>query len=335
MAEVLLHIYRGTLAENIIRGDIVVTDRQGQLMSGCGDIQKLTYMRSAAKPIQALVGVEAGVLEAYNIGQEELAIFCASHNGQSFHVAAVRSVLAKIGLREQNLLCGADYSFNPQIRAKMIEEGLAKSPLFNNCSGKHALMLAVCQKMGWSIDDYYLPEHPLQQAILAKVAFYAGLDKEQITIGVDGCGVPVFALPLINMAKAYAKLVNQHALSPREATAAKKIISAMAAYPHMIAGSGEFCTALMEVTKGRIIGKKGSDGVYCSACANGPAIAVKIEDGNMRALAPVMMSIYKQLQLLTKEEEQALSLFASWDNVNCRGQVVGSVKAVFSLQKYI
>lgn len=335
MSEVLLHIDRGSLTENIIRGDIAVVGQHGHLIAGCGDNQKLAYMRSAAKPIQALVGVKAGVLEAYDINQGELAIFCASHNGQPFHVAAVRSVLTKIGLSEQNLLCGAAYSLNPHIRAKMIEEGLAKSPLFNNCSGKHVLMLAACQKMGWGIEDYYLPEHPLQQAILAKVAFYADLDQEQITIGVDGCGVPVFAMPLINMAKSYATLINQQILPPAEAAAAKKIIDAMAAYPHMIAGSGEFCTVLMQVTKGRIIGKKGSDGVYCSACVGGPAIAVKIEDGNMRALAPVMMNIYKQLQLLTKEEEQALSSFVSWDNINCRGQVVGSTKTVFSLRKYI
>ncbi|MGI5892302.1 MAG: asparaginase [Bacillota bacterium] len=334
MSEILLNIHRGSVVENIIRGDLVVTDQNGRTIACCGQTDKLAYMRSAAKPIQALVGLDAGIVEAYDITEEELAVFCASHNGESFHVAAVRSVLHKIGLTEHDLRCGADYSYNSKIKAEMIKKGLKKSTLFNNCSGKHTLMLAVCQKKGWSIEDYYLPDHPLQQSILAKIAYYTGVDKQQITIGVDGCGVPVFAMPLVNMAMAYAKLANPAQMCLQEAAAAKKIVKAMTSYPHMIAGTGEFCTALMTATQGRIIGKKGSDGIYCSACLGGPAIAVKIEDGNMRALYPVMMSIYKQLELLSKNEQEALAPFAAWDNINCRGQKVGGAETVFRLEKY-
>ncbi|MCL2678531.1 MAG: asparaginase [Clostridiales bacterium] len=335
MPEILLEISRGPLTENLIRGDIAVTDAQGVLLYQAGDPFKYTYIRSASKPLQALAALERGVAARFGLSQEEIAVMCSSHNAEDFHVGAVKSILSKIGLDESCLKCGATYSYaNPAVTESLMRRGLPKSPLYNNCSGKHSAMLALCVMEGYGSDDYYLPEHPVQQLILQTVAEFAGMQKEGITIGIDGCGVPVFALPLYNMAYAYARLFGKRGFGAARARAARDVRESMTGFPHMVAGTGEFCTALMTAYQGELVGKKGADGVYCVGLAGGGlGIAVKTEDGSLKWISSVVMSVLDQLGLLNTTQIAQLAKFYVQDNLNCRGEKVGQVSPVFTLHR--
>ncbi|MCL2817980.1 MAG: asparaginase [Clostridiales bacterium] len=335
MPEILLEISRGPLTENMIRGDVAVTDAEGAPLFHAGDPYKYTYMRSAAKPLQALSLLERGAAARFGFSLEEIAVMCSSHNAEDFHTEAVRSILAKIGLDESRLKCGASYSYgNPAVTESLIRRGLPKSPLFNNCSGKHSAMLALCVLEGYGLDDYYLPEHPAQQLIRQTVADCAGMKKEQLTVGIDGCGAPVFALPLHNMAYAYARLLNPHGFGTARAQAAAAVREAMTGFPRMVAGTGEFCTALTTAFESSLIGKKGADGVYCVGLA-APAlgIAVKTEDGSLKWISSVVMSVLDQLGVLSSAQKRALGSFYFQDNLNCRGEKIGQISPVFTLQK--
>ncbi len=326
----LIHIYRGSLVENIIRGDIIILEKRAKISREFGNGHKVSYMRSAAKPIQASAGIERGIIKAFNLNQKELAVMCGSHNGDSFHLEAVRGILNKIGLDEDALKLGADYSYNPKIKEKMLSMGIPKSKLINNCSGKHSAMLAICIKEGWDINNYFLPGHPVQELILNTVAAYTEMNKEEIIIGTDGCGVPVFGMPLYNMALGYYNLLNPQIMEEK-AEAAGEIVRALAAYPEMIAGRGEFCTCLIKETKGRLIAKKGADGIYCCAQKGGPAIALKIEDGNTEVLSQVLLEVLNQMGLLSLKEAEALAGFGKRNIINCQGDIVGRAEAVFTL----
>ncbi|MCR4962757.1 MAG: asparaginase [Firmicutes bacterium] len=329
--EKLVEITRGVLSEKTIRGSIVVLDEQGEIERDLGDVHFLTYMRSAAKPLQATPAVESGAVDAFGIDGRELAVMCGSHIGEEEHVAAVLSILRKLGLKEEDLTLGADLSLSRALREQRLAEGIASRKAFNNCSGKHACMLALCRFYGWPTAAYQAPQHPVQQLILSVVAEYAQLPKEDIIVGVDGCGVPVFGMPLSHMAKAYYRLAHPQTLPERRGQAAARITRAMGAYPTMVAGRGRFCSELMRVTQGRIIGKLGADGIYCSAVLNGPALALKVEDGNMEVLPLIMVTALRQLGWLKAEEAAALAHFAAMDNINCQNEKVGEAKAVFSL----
>lgn len=332
MAEVLLHTLRGSLVENIYRGDIAVVDKSGKLAYFCGDPEKVTYMRSAAKPMQAAAVYEHGVVEAFGFDQQELAVMCASHNGEDFHIQAIASILQKIGLTEEDLSLGADYSYNAAIRDQMLLKGLPRRKLVNNCSGKHAAMLALCVKEGWPIRGYAAAEHPCQKLMRETVAAFCEMPAEEIIVGVDGCGVSVFAMPLSRMALGWHNLQNPAMLPPQKQAAARAVTAAIAKYPQMIGGTGEFCSAVAAVTGGRIIAKKGADGIYCCAEAGGPAIALKIEDGNMAVLPQVLFATLSQLHMLREAEQAALAPFGRVDNLNCQNDKVGERIAVFTLK---
>lgn len=326
----LIHVYRGALIENIIRGDIVVINEHAQIVNEIGNGHKVSYMRSSAKPLQASAVVEKGAISAFGIDNQELAIMCASHNGEDYHVKAVETILSKIGMVEDDLTLGADYSYNSKIREKMLKTDLPKRKLINNCSGKHAAMLALCKHLNLPKRNYNLPEHAVQQWILETVASYTGMLKEDIILGIDGCGVPVFAMPLYNMALGYLNLLNPDRLGEKRAMAARQIVAAMAQYPEMVAGNGEFCTELIRVTKGRLIAKKGADGIYCCAQKEGPALALKIEDGNMQVLPQVLLAALSQLGLLNFQEEHKLTEYVQSEIINCQGNVVGEKVTVFN-----
>lgn len=332
MAEILVEVSRGSLTENIIRGHIAVVDRAGDTLFKAGDPQYVSYMRSAAKPLQASAVLEAGAIDAFGISERELAVMCGSHIGDDEHVEAVQGILDKLGLDESALTLGPDLSLSRKLREQRIATGVAPRKIYNNCSGKHSAMLALCRHMGWDIRDYHLPAHPAQRLILHTVAAYAGVPPEEIIIGVDGCGVPVFAMPLSHMALAFCRLTNPELLPEARAAAARRITAAIAAYPRMIAGENQFCSELIAATDGRIIGKLGADGVYCAApLAGGLGIALKVEDGNGAVLAPVMMRLLSELDLLTAAEAERLSRFSRYDNINCKQEKVGETRAVFHL----
>ena len=334
MSEKAIEVKRGELVENIIRADIAVTDINGKLLYYLGDAYKYTYMRSCSKPIQALVPLKAGIAEKFKLSDKELAVMCASHSGEPFHVEAVRSILKRIGLDESYLQCGPAYSFsNNKVTEEYIRQGVPPLPVINNCSGKHSAMLALCVLENFSKSDYFLPEHPVQQRILREISAFSHYPVEKITIGIDGCGVPVFAMPLYNIARAYADF---SCLPSKGGTSldADRLCRVMTQNPEMIAGTGAFTTELMRAAKGSLIAKEGADGVYCMGIREkGWGIAIKCEDGNLQHISCIAMSVLEQLSLLNQEQAVALARFKVKDNFNCRNEVIGSVYPAFKLQK--
>ena len=333
MQDILVEVTRGPLTENLLRGSLVVVDAHDEVAASLGEPDYLTYMRSSAKPLQASAAVEAGVIDHYQISQESLAVMCGSHAGEDCHVAAVQAVLDKLGLTEEAFTLGSALSLSGRLEKQRIADHVPPRKIYNNCSGKHCCMLAMCAYFGWDNSAYQLPDHPVQQLIRRTVAEYAHLSPEELIIGVDGCGVPVFGMPLRNMALSYRDLTNPEAhLEGKRAAAASRITDAMAAYPEMIGGSGIFCTELISTTKGRLIGKVGADGVYCCGVRGQElGLAVKIESGTGAALPVVMMRLLEELELLTKAEREQLSRFAIRKNFNCQKDEVGSWRPAFRL----
>ena len=333
MSEALVAISRGPLVENIIRGDIVVVGADGKVSASVGDPHKVTFMRSAAKPLQTSAGIECGAIDAFSIPEEGIAVMCGSHIGDDTHVRVIEDILQRLGLSEDDFTLGPALSMSHRLEQERLLQGVPPRKIYNNCSGKHSCMLAMCRYLALNYSAYQVISHPVQQLILNTVAEYAEMRPKEIILGVDGCGVPVFAMPLVQMAVAYLNLCNPKVrLQGTRSLAAQRIITAMGHYPEMVAGKGQFCTELIQTTKGRIIGKLGADGIYCCAPVDGNcAISLKIEDGNMQALSIVMMSVLRQLDLLTEEEWHALEKFASRDNYNCQQDKVGKWYADFSL----
>ncbi len=333
MAVLLVEETRGEVVESLSRGDIAVTNREGQLLFYAGDPGKYTFMRSAAKPIQAMEVVLSGAGDYFGFNDRELAIMCASHFGQPMHRQTVEGILNKIGLTRDHILAGAVTSRNPDYALELARKGLPADPLFNDCSGKHAGMLAVCRYKGYPVENYTDTDHPLQQEILQTIASITDCQAHQITLGIDGCSLPVHALPLDRMARAYARLANPGHLSQPHRKAARIIYDAMNRNPEMIAGTNGFCSDLLRLTSGKMIAKIGAQGIYCIGIQNkNRGLAVKMEDGSMKRLPPAVISILDQLDVLDQEEARALDQYRKPDNLNDARHKVGEIRPAFQLR---
>ncbi len=326
----LAQITRGDLVETIHRGDVVVVGADGGIVWSAGDAGKVTYMRSSAKPIQAMAAVESGALERFGITQRELAIMCASHGGEPMHVEVVRTILAKIGLDEEALGCGAHApSYGPAAIA-LYRAGETPTAVHNNCSGKHSGMLAAALALGAPTETYLNVDHPVQQHILKAVSSYSGLDAGEITVSVDGCSAPVFGLSLYGMALMYARLVSPGRLAPEKATTTRRIVEAMQAHPEMVGGTGRFDSDVMVVGGTRLIAKGGADGVHCVGVPSlGVGIAVKIEGGRGDVAATVALEVARGLGILDATDLQRLAAYRTPEVRNVRGRVVGQMQLCF------
>ncbi|MFF2155710.1 asparaginase [Paenibacillus chitinolyticus] len=329
---VIARVIRGPITESIHRGHIAVVDHTGRLLHSLGDPQAVTFARSTAKLIQALPVIESGAASDFGFTDAEIALICASHNGEDQHVRAARSILAKAGAAADDLQCGTHYPFHKPTSRQMRQEGEAPTPLHNNCSGKHSGMLSLAAKLGVSTEHYMSPEHPVQRQMLQAVAEMAGLAPEEIPLGVDGCGVPVFGLAINRLALAYARLGKPDGLSAERADACRRIIAAIRQEPSYLAGSDRFDTRLAEATGGRIIGKMGAEGLFAVTVPDeGLGLVLKIEDGAQRALYCAMFEALVQLGLLHPGEMEALAEFREPKVTNWQGTVVGSIQADFKL----
>ncbi len=332
MSEILLKVTRGGRTENIHCGDIAVVDYNKKLIKYVGNPYKRTFIRSSAKPLQAMAVVESGAYEAYGLNPSELAVMCSSHYAEPFHIDAVSSIFSKIGLTEDSLLLGKTYSLNEEVTQTLCRAGKNKQRIFNNCSGKHAGMLAISEHKKYDLKTYDLLDHPVQQMMLETVADLSEIKTDDIGIGTDGCGVPVFELPLFNMALSYAKLANTSVLEGSRKKAADLVVKSMKSYPQMVAGTGGFCSELMAQSNGKVIGKLGAEAVYCvGLLEKGIGIAVKIEDGNVKVLSSVVMEVLKQLDVLDVAEMKALESFHIKENINTKNEKVGEIRPVFTL----
>ena len=266
MSVELLHYTRGKYVENIHRGDAVCVGVDGNIIDKVGNAHLPMFWRSAAKPFQLLQFVKLGGVEKYNLTQQELAILASSHSGEDIHVETVKSILHKLGLTEEVLNCGSARPMSGKAFKELVKNNLKPSALHNPCSGKHSAIIALCQLLNIPVEDYIKPDHEAQKIIHQIVAMSAGIPEDELDIGIDGCGVPVFYLPLDKMAYAYARLMNAEEGNWGEYTeAAIKIRDAMCAYPQMVSGTGRIDKAVAEVTNERVLAKIGADAVYCLA----------------------------------------------------------------------
>ncbi len=304
-----------------------------------GAAETATFLRSAAKPFQALPLLLAGGAERFALDDADLALVCASHSGTPEHTRRALSLLERGGFGVADLLCGAHPPFDRESAKALARRGEAPSPLHNNCSGKHAGMLLACRLLDLPTASYVEPDHPLQERILAQLAALVGCDRQAIGIGVDGCSVPSFHLPIEAAARGYAALADPVAagLPSAVAAAVRRVVTAMTGEPGMVAGPGRFTTHLMEVTGGRVLGKEGAEGFYAAA-VRGPValgIAVKIADGGERCRDGVVLDLLRQMGSLSGEEFASLREHYRPILRNCRGRVVGEVSPEVELVECI
>jgi len=332
----LVEVMRGGEVESLHRGVVVVADASGRVVKGIGNSEFVTFLRSAAKPLQLIPLVESGAAAQFGFTERELAVMAGSHNGEEIHLQAVASILAKIGLGREALHCGIHYPFDDAASRRLREAKEEPSTLHNNCSGKHAAMLVLALYKGHPIEAYERPEHPVQQAILETMADFAGMEAETITIAVDGCGAPTFALPMWRAALAYARLVDPRDFPPLRQEACRRVVQAMRAHPEMVGGTkGQIDTDLMRLKPNTLVAKAGAEGYFALALLQGErglGIAIKMEDGSRRGRNPVVIETLYQLGFLNREDLERLSIYYRPLVKNRHDQVVGEIRARFRLE---
>ncbi len=317
-------ISRSGLVESRHRVHAAVVRADGRLLLAARNPHTVTWWRSCAKPFQVLPFVANGGLSSLGWGIDELALACASHGGEPEHVTLAAAMLDRLGLDEQALACGAHTPLSDRGAKILRTNGQAARRIHNNCSGKHAAMLARAHVESWSTDDYHLPTHPVQQIALQSVAAWTGLSASTIAVGGDGCAVPVFGLPLSHMALSYARLVHHAA---RGDAAPRRVVEAMTRRAFLVGGTGRFDTLVMDACEGRVVCKIGAEGVHTlGLVSTGVGIALKVEDGSMRAQYAAVLEVLERLGELSAPIPDALLALARPRIVNTRDAVVGSTR---------
>jgi L-asparaginase II len=316
---------RGTLLESTHALSVAVSDSAGRVTASCGDPERVTVLRSAAKPFQALPLLLDGAAERFGLSDEELALACASHNSERSQVAVVAAWLERIGCAESDLACGPHPPLSTELAVPDPDtpapDPAPRSPLASNCSGKHTGMLTLARHHGWPTAGYNAAGHAVQDRILEVMSEYADVDPDAIGQAVDGCTAVTFGLPLRNMALSFARLVSSRDPAPR------RVVHAMVSRPDLVAGHGRLCTDLMAGYPGLVLAKVGADGVYGAALIEqGLGIALKVEDGNWRACNVALIAVLEQLGL-TPPPSRTLSRYATVPVRNTRGQDVGVMRA--------
>jgi L-asparaginase II len=347
----LFEVTRGSTVESVHYGSLAVVDSNGKLLSSYGDPKTVAFLRSSAKPFQALPFVERGGVEYFGFTLRELAIACASHEGSDLHVQTVKGIQEKAGVEESQLQCGIHLPGDVEAFKSLLLNNRKPTQNRNNCSGKHTAMLAHAKMRELSLEDYLDIRHPIQQDILFSFAEMCGMPVEEVQLGTDGCSAPNFAVPLYHAALAMAQLCDPHALSDVRGSACRKITLAMTTHPEMISGYGEFDEQLMRAGEGKIVCKRGAEGYQVigllpgvlSPDSPGVGIALKVSDGDAARMAldlvhsprvrpAVTMEILRQLGVLSPKQEQALASFGPVKPIkNHRGIVTGQSRPVFEL----
>lgn len=308
-----VEVTRGDLVESVHEIAACAANAQGTVILQTGDIESPVFLRSTAKPFIAATAIEAGVREAFDLDMREIAVMSASHAGEPFHVDAVRSILRKIGLDESALQCGA-------------QENRPAGAIYNNCSGKHAGILALVRAIGADVATYMDVGNPAEQRILAFCARLSDDDPETWPLGVDGCGIPVYATSMRRAATAFARFASLTHLAPRDAMALLAVRDAMVSHPEYVAGTGEFDTCLMAASGGAIACKAGAEGVHGVALiTHGVGFASKVLDGAARARAPFTMAALKALGSPVADATD-LGGFARPVVYNRAGRAVGAIR---------
>jgi L-asparaginase II len=308
-APMIIEVTRGDMVESRHRADIAIVDPEGTVVRAWGDIEPPVYGRSAIKPLQALPLLESGAADRFGVSVAEIALACASHNGEPRHVELVTAWLARIGCSVADLECGSHAPYQEASVEALVRAGHKPDATYNNCSGKHTGFLSTARHLGEATAGYIRYEHPVQQRILGVLEQMAGLRLGDAPRGIDGCGIPVIGIPLGNMALAMARLADPgKQVPPARAAAARRILAAMASEPFLVAGTGRFCTKVMEIVGAKVVLKTGAEGVYAASLPTlGLGVALKVEDGAGRAAEVAMGRVLHELKLLSADEEKALA----------------------------
>lgn len=348
LANVALVTYRGEWLENKHTANIAVTDSTGKLLFYFGDSNRMTLVRSTAKPMQTLAILESGV-EKYGFTDQDLALMCASHNSEDRHIEQARAMLKTIGVDESKLQCGGHKPLSEEVYKNWIKHDFVPTGICNNCSGKHVGMIAAALEHNMEVDEYCDPNSSLQTKVKEVVARITGLDQSEVKWAIDGCNLPAPAFPLRNLAFAYSKFANaadstaSGESNDQEVERMARIFNAMSSNPHSVAGEGRFCTKLMEMFEGNVIAKLGADAIYaigireCEATrklgAEGAlGLAFKADDGNIDNLYSVICETLARLGLTTVQQQRELAEFHYPPMLNTMNIVAGKREFPFALR---
>ncbi len=352
-SSVLVTVARSGELESVHRGMIAVADGDGRLIAHVGSTDRPFYFRSSAKPIQLLPTVETGAADRFGLKERELSAAASSHSGAPEHVEAAQEILSRVGIGTERLGCGYQEPRNrDSLRLVMQRNGHAMagfdgaekavatagspddpfSPLYNNCSGKHAAMLALSAHLGVDPEGYLDPEHPAQSLILDRTCELAGLSRRAVRFGTDGCSAPTLYAPLGAFAAAFGRLARL--IRSNQAGPAARIQVAMAVRPDMLGEPGSFNVVLMSVLGSRLIGKGGAEGLFCVAVPQADlGFAVRVEDGTSRAIGTVVLEVLLQLGVVREDEFGFLEHMHRPQLRNWRGTIVGQLEPIFALER--
>jgi L-asparaginase II len=320
----VVEVTRGDVVESSHRVHVTVYHADRGLIASAGNPAHHSFVRSAIKMFQVLPFVEARGVEHFQLTAEELALCTASHGGEPFHVAAARSILSRAGVTEEALACGPHLPLHEPTAHAMIVGGEAPRRVHNNCSGKHAGMIAFCVQQQWPTTGYQQPAHPLQQRIRSTLARWMRVDAGEMSLGVDGCGLPTFAVALDAVAEGCARFA---AAAGQSGSAPAAIVQAMTRHPEFVAGTDRLDTDLMRVADGRLFAKVGAEGFYCAGVpAMKLGVALKAEDGAKRAAEPALLAVLQHLDVLSTDELSRVRPYSHADILNTRQEVVGRVR---------
>jgi L-asparaginase II len=320
---ILAEVTRGLMVESQHRGAYVVINADGELLAAQGDVKRPIFPRSSVKAFQCVPVIESGAAERFGFSDEEIALCCASHNGEQEHLRVAASMLAKAGIDEAAYECGAHWPERIEDKVHLARAGQEPRSIHNNCSGKHAGMLALAKYLGAPLQGYVEKNHGVQNAVAEALDHYCDANTASAPWGIDGCSVPTWAMPLENMALGFAKL-----FAPGNATGAR-IAKAVSAHPFMVAGTGRFDTKIMQAVP-RLFIKVGAEGVFCGAIPHaGIGFALKIDDGGIRGAETAIARVLSALDCWTADEQTAIASFTHSTLSNWRKREVGVSRASF------
>lgn len=336
MSTRLAEVTRGGIVESVHDGVVVAVTSDGSVIGAAGDPETVAFFRSSAKPFQAIPVIESGAADRFGFTPSDLALCCASHHAEYGQQQQVLAMLAKLGLDESALQCGAPLPADAIERANVVAGLRAKSPLQCDCSGKHTGMLASCLALGYPIESYLDPVHPLQQQIRALVAEVCRVPVEHLVIGTDGCSVPTFGTSIRAFATAFTALADPSRVPAdaggRHAVALDRLRAAMIAFPENVSGHHALVAEVMRIGNGAFVCKSGAEGLFCLGVPErGIGLAIRIADGSYRAHPVVLCAVLEQLGLATPEQIEAILAVENPELRNHNGMLVGGIRAAFSL----
>ncbi len=326
MNPILVEVVRGGAVESRHRGAVVAVNADGKTLFSLGDIDQLVFPRSSLKPVQVIPLIESGAIDRFAISQKELALACASHNGEAMHMEVLLPWLERVGLTPAELECGPSLPLDKETSESVLRNGGGAARELHNCSGKHAGMLTMAAYLGESLSGYSQYDHPTQQGWMALLSDLSGVDIFDMPWDKDGCGLPAVALPLLAFAKAFTPFINAHKSNDKRSVAMTKIASAMRAHPQLVAGTNRCCTAAMQNSDDLMV-KVGAEGVFIAVCLQaGIVVALKNDDGANRGAEVMLGAALRHLGLVTAEGYQQMANWYRPRIKNSQQSVVGSVQ---------